>query len=111
MTGLPLAAVTLQLNISVSASTPSDALAVTLQDPVAVGVPEIRPVLVTTDRPGGKPVALYESGLPAGSDATSCSDTTVPTRLAWFPGLDKAGTALLVPDTSGERDPYVGPGE
>ena len=34
------------------------ALTATLEVPVAVGVPEIRPVLVFTVRPAGKPVAL-----------------------------------------------------
>ncbi len=34
------------------------ALIVTLYVPAVVGVPEIKPVLVFTDRPAGSPVAL-----------------------------------------------------
>ena len=39
------------------------ALSVTLKLPAAVGVPEIRPVVVLTDSPGGNPVALKLVGL------------------------------------------------
>lgn len=39
------------------------ALIVTLYVPVVVGVPEINPVVGSTVRPGGKPVALKLVGL------------------------------------------------
>lgn len=39
------------------------ALIVTLDVPAVVGVPEIKPVLVFTDRPPGSPVALKLVGL------------------------------------------------
>jgi hypothetical protein len=39
------------------------ALIVTLDVPVVVGVPEINPVLVFTDKPAGSPVALKLVGL------------------------------------------------
>ena len=39
------------------------ALMVTLYVPAVVGVPEINPVLVFTDRPAGSPVALKLVGL------------------------------------------------
>jgi hypothetical protein len=39
------------------------ALSVTLKLPAVVGVPEIRPVVVLTDSPEGKPVALKLVGL------------------------------------------------
>ena len=39
------------------------ALIVTLKLPAAVGVPEMRPVVVLTDSPAGKPVALKLVGL------------------------------------------------
>ena len=39
------------------------ALMVTLYVPAVVGVPEINPVLVLTDRPAGSPVALKLVGL------------------------------------------------
>ena len=39
------------------------ALMVTLYVPAVVGVPEINPVLVFTDRPAGRPVALKLVGL------------------------------------------------
>jgi hypothetical protein len=40
-----------------------DALIVTLYVPAVVGVPEINPVLVFTDKPAGNPVALKLVGL------------------------------------------------
>ena len=39
------------------------ALMVTLYVPAVVGVPELKPVLVFTDRPAGSPVALKLVGL------------------------------------------------
>ena len=39
------------------------ALMVTLYVPAVVGVPEINPVLVFTDKPAGRPVALKLVGL------------------------------------------------
>ena len=39
------------------------ALMMTLDVPVVVGVPEINPVLVFTDKPAGSPVALKLVGL------------------------------------------------
>ena len=39
------------------------ALIVTLKLPAAVGVPEMRPVVLLTDNPPGKPVALKLVGL------------------------------------------------
>ena len=39
------------------------ALKVMLEVPAVVGVPEIKPVTVLTDRPAGNPMALYEVGL------------------------------------------------
>ena len=50
-------------------------LKVRLEVPLAVGVPEIRPVEVLTLDPPGRLVALYVIGLPSGSLPTSCSET------------------------------------
>ena len=40
------------------------ALTVTELTPVAVGVPEMRPVVELIDRPVGRPVAVNEAGVP-----------------------------------------------
>jgi hypothetical protein len=58
-TGAPVIA---HVNVCDAVSVPSEARAVT-ED-----VPEINPVLAITDRPGGKPVALYVSGCELGSE-------------------------------------------
>jgi hypothetical protein len=58
---------------------PSNARAVTANDPAVVPVPEMKPVLPCTERPGGRPEALYVSGWDAGSEPTSCSVTCCPT--------------------------------
>src|SRR3981189_810921 len=54
------------LTVQVKAAVPvffaeSVTVTVTLCVPVAVGVPEIRPVLALIDRPAGSPLAAYDS--------------------------------------------------
>ena len=53
------------VKVSVALPVPPElvALMVTLYVPAVVGVPEITPVLVFTDRPAGSPVALKLVGL------------------------------------------------
>ena len=53
-------AVALTVNVSVALPVPPlfVALNVTVDDPTTVGVPEMSPVPVLTDKPDGKPVAL-----------------------------------------------------
>ena len=68
----PLAVVALVMTgaavtINVSVAVPVPALLVALSDmvevPVAVGVPEIRPLAVLTDKPAGRPVAAKLVGV------------------------------------------------
>ena len=51
------AGATVSVSVAVPAPAPLVALSVTVDVPVAVGVPEINPVPVLTDKPAGNPVA------------------------------------------------------
>ena len=53
-----LGALIVRLNVEVPVPLLLIALSVTLEVPTAVGVPVIAPVLVLTDNPAGRPVAL-----------------------------------------------------
>jgi hypothetical protein len=53
----------LRTNVAVPVPAALVALRVTLKLPAAVGAPEMTPVLVLTDSPAGKPVALKLVGL------------------------------------------------
>jgi hypothetical protein len=61
MTGF--ATVTVSARVAVPVPEEFVAPIVTLEVPVAVGVPVIRPVVVLTDRPAGRPVALKLVGV------------------------------------------------
>ena len=56
MTGF--AGLIVKVNVALPVPPALVALMVTLYVPAVVGVPEIKPVLVLTLRPGGKPAAL-----------------------------------------------------
>src|SRR6185437_2426334 len=81
--------VTAQLkDVEAVAPVPSFAVTVTLDVPVAVGVPEIKPVEELIDRPAGRPLALYGSvWLDAESVAWICRLAAAPTVVLWLPGL------------------------
>ena len=61
MTGA--AGLIVKVNVAVPVPPELVALIVTLYVPAVVGVPEIKPELVFTDRPAGSPVALKLVGL------------------------------------------------
>jgi len=52
------AGLTVKVNVALPVPPALVALMVTVYVPAVVGIPEITPVLVFTDRPGGSPVAL-----------------------------------------------------
>ena len=54
---------TVRANVAVPVPPELAALRVTLKDPEAVGVPEIRPVVELTIKPAASPVALKLTGL------------------------------------------------
>src|ERR1700730_880528 len=60
---LELAALMVKVNVAVPVPVPLVALNVTLDVPVAVGVPEMTPVAVLTESPAANPVALKLVGL------------------------------------------------
>src|SRR6187431_1859422 len=54
----------------------------------------MRPVLVLTMRPGGRPMALKVSVLPSASEALAGTSTAEPTGEDWLPGLASVGGVL-----------------
>ena len=48
---------TVNVSVAGTRAAPLVALSVTVEVPAAVGVPEIKPVAVLTDKPAGNPVA------------------------------------------------------
>ena len=82
-TGARFAAVTVQVKVALAVSVPSETVTVTVYAPglLDASVPAMIPVVAFTLRPAGRPVALYVSGSPSGSFATTASDTAVVAEL------------------------------
>src|SRR5690242_8206843 len=70
----------------VDAEPPAATVTTAVNVPAAVGVPVIRPEEALIESPAGRPVAdqLYAPDPPV---AVIGSDTAVPTRPPWLPGL------------------------
>src|SRR5688500_13121447 len=85
-----------QAKLSLSALTPSLAVATTVNVPPAVGVPLIAPVCGSTARPGGSPLAPYTMLSPFGSVAESCRLAGVPAWPDCPPGFARSGTTAVL---------------
>ena len=86
----PPCGLTVQLNVVLAvAPALSCTVALTVEVPAVVGVPEMTPVDVLRDRPAGSPVAekVY-GGVPPEADSETL--VAVPTVPVWLPGLASA---------------------
>src|SRR5438477_8507965 len=87
-----------QLNVTLLLADPSLTLMVTGKVPIAQEntVPEMMPLTPSRVSPFGRPDALYVSGSPSGSEATSCNWIEALSALCWSPGVASCGGRFVV---------------